>query len=96
MPVFVASLKDQVAAATLETIMAEAPPTVILNATGFAVSAPGQDRATGPFDIDGAPRKSCQSALWPTETSALLTVLSSTIKSSPSELTSMPARRATS
>ena len=55
LPVFVASLKDQVAAATLETIMAEAPPTVILNATGFAVSAPGQDRAAGPFDIDGAP-----------------------------------------
>jgi len=55
LPVFVASLKDPVAAATLETILAEAPPAVIVNATGFAVSAPGQDRAMGPFDIDGAP-----------------------------------------
>ena len=55
LPIFVASLKDQVAAATLETIMAEAPPAVILNATGFAVSAPGQNRTAGPFDIDGAP-----------------------------------------
>ena len=55
LPIFVASLKDQVAAATLETLMAEEPPAVILNATGFAVSAPGQDRTAGPFDIEGAP-----------------------------------------
>ena len=50
LPVFVASLKDPLAAATLETLLAEAPPAVILNATGFAVSAPGQPRAAGPFD----------------------------------------------
>ena len=55
LPIFVASLKDQVAAATLETLMTEEPPAVILNATGFAVSAPGQDRTAGPFDIEGAP-----------------------------------------
>jgi len=55
LPIFVASLKDPVAAATLETLLADAPPAVILNATGFAVSAPGQDRAAGPFDIDSAP-----------------------------------------
>ncbi len=50
LPVFVASLKDPLAAATLETLLADAPPAVILNATGFAVSAPGQPRAVGPFD----------------------------------------------
>jgi len=50
LPVFVASLKDEVAAATLETLLAAAPPAVILNATGFAVSAPGRARTRGPFD----------------------------------------------
>ncbi len=40
LPVFVASLKDPVSAATLETLFAEAPPAVILNATSFAVSSP--------------------------------------------------------
>ncbi len=55
LPVFVASLKDPLAAATLETLLADAPPAVILNATGFAVSAPGQPRAAGPFDSDATP-----------------------------------------
>ncbi|MEK9724708.1 MAG: cobaltochelatase subunit CobN, partial [Rhodospirillaceae bacterium] len=55
LPIFVASLKDPVAAATLETLLDAAPPAVILNATGFAVSAPGRARTTGPFDIAGAP-----------------------------------------
>ena len=55
LPVFVASLKDSVAAATLETLFAEAPPDVILNATGFAYSAPGAARARGPLDTDASP-----------------------------------------
>jgi cobaltochelatase CobN len=50
LPVFVASLKDPVAAATLETVLAAAPPDVILNATGFAYSPPGVERVRGPFD----------------------------------------------
>ena len=50
LPVFVASLKDPVAAATLEALLAEAPPDVILNATGFAFSAPGKARSRGPYD----------------------------------------------
>ena len=50
LPVFVASLKDQVAAATLETLLSDASPDVILNATGFAFSPPGQIRVRGPFD----------------------------------------------
>ncbi|NQU57028.1 MAG: cobaltochelatase subunit CobN, partial [Rhodospirillales bacterium] len=55
LPVFVASLKDPVAAATLEQILAEAPPTVILNSTGFAVSSPGAVRTPTPFNASGAP-----------------------------------------
>ena len=49
LPVFVASLKDEVAAATLETLFADAPPDVILNTTGFAVSAPGRPWAPTPL-----------------------------------------------
>ncbi len=50
LPVFVASLKDPVAAAVLEEVLQDAPPDVILNATGFSVSVPGVDRTPGPFD----------------------------------------------
>ncbi len=55
MPVFVTSLKDAVAAATVETLFAERPPSVILNGTGFAVSTPGGARAQTPFDAAGCP-----------------------------------------
>ena len=55
LPIFVSSLKDPVAAATLETIMSKVPPSIILNATGFAISAPGQKKVPGPFDLDMAP-----------------------------------------
>ncbi len=54
LPIFVASLKDPVAAATLEKILMEAPPDVILNATGFAVSSPGARRTPTPFNASGA------------------------------------------
>lgn len=47
MPVFVASLKDPVSAATLEALFTDAPPSVILNATSFAVGSP-QDGDEGP------------------------------------------------
>ena len=40
LPIFVASLKDPVSVATLETLFIDAPPTVILNCTSFAVSSP--------------------------------------------------------
>ncbi len=55
LPIFAASLKDPVAAATLEEILAEAPPDVILNATGFAVSAPGGATMATPFDACDCP-----------------------------------------
>ena len=41
MPVFVASLKDPVSAATLDTLFTAAPPAVILNCTAFATGMPG-------------------------------------------------------
>ncbi|MEO0771780.1 MAG: cobaltochelatase subunit CobN [Pseudomonadota bacterium] len=40
LPVFVASLKDPVSVATLTQLFTAAPPTVILNATSFAVGSP--------------------------------------------------------
>jgi len=50
LPVFTQSLKDPVAAAILETLFADAPPDVIVNATGFAVSAPGVARTPTVFE----------------------------------------------
>jgi cobaltochelatase CobN len=52
LPVFTASLKDPVAAPLVRHLLAEAGPEVVLNATGFAVSSPGQRRAT-PLDEPG-------------------------------------------
>jgi cobaltochelatase CobN len=46
---FVHSLKDPVSAALVRARLAEAPPEVILNLTGFAVSSPGKAEA-GPLD----------------------------------------------
>ncbi len=60
LPIFVASLKDPVSAATLARIFEQAPPDVVLNATAFAVSSPQSedwrgDRATTPLDAPGRP-----------------------------------------
>lgn len=43
MPVFVASLKDPLSAATLDNLFRQASPDVILNCTAFAVGTPGQE-----------------------------------------------------
>jgi cobaltochelatase CobN len=40
LPIFVASLKDALSVATLETLFEAAPPNVILNCTAFAVGSP--------------------------------------------------------
>jgi len=40
LPIFVASLKDPLSAATLEKLFQDAPPSVILNCTSFAVGTP--------------------------------------------------------
>ncbi|KXF76922.1 hypothetical protein ATN84_13035 [Paramesorhizobium deserti] len=54
LPVFVSSLKDPVSVATLDAIFEETPPDVVLNATGFAVSAPGAERAPTVLEKRGA------------------------------------------
>jgi cobaltochelatase CobN len=54
LPVFVSSLKDPVSVATLESIFGDARPCVVLNATGFAVSAPGAARKATVLEHDGA------------------------------------------
>ncbi|MHA7970999.1 cobaltochelatase subunit CobN [Rhizobium sp. CAU 1783] len=54
LPVFVSSLKDAVSVETLRAIFLEAPPAVVINATGFAVSAPGAERVSTVLDEGGA------------------------------------------
>jgi len=51
---YVHSLKDGVSAALTRTLLAEAPPDVIVNATGFAVSSPGRAES-GPLDAADCP-----------------------------------------
>jgi len=55
LPVYVSSLKDPVSAATVEALFDTHRPEVVLNATGFAVSAPGADRMPTVLERDGAP-----------------------------------------
>jgi cobaltochelatase CobN len=50
LPVYVTSLKDPISAALLHSLLADARSDIILNATGFAVAAPGAaESASGPF-----------------------------------------------
>lgn len=49
MPVFVASLKDPLSAATLTQLFRQAPPDVILDATAFAVATPEADSTADPL-----------------------------------------------
>ncbi|WP_425417816.1 cobaltochelatase subunit CobN [Oricola indica] len=55
LPVYVSSLKDPVSAATVEGLFDTHRPDVVLNATGFAVSAPGADRTPTVLERDGLP-----------------------------------------
>ena len=55
LPIHAASLKDPLAAAMIAETFAAAPPDVILNATGFALSAPGAPLARGPLADTDAP-----------------------------------------
>jgi cobaltochelatase CobN len=70
LPVYVTSLKDPISAATLERLLADAPPDIVLNATGFAVGTPGAvDEAAGPFAARDCPVlqvifASCDAAAW--------------------------------
>ncbi|MHA1571741.1 MAG: cobaltochelatase subunit CobN, partial [Alphaproteobacteria bacterium] len=55
LPVYVASLKDSVAAATLVAAFEQVPPDIILNATAFAIAKPGQAMTDTPFGQTDAP-----------------------------------------
>ncbi len=55
LPVFVSSLKEPLSADTVRRLFSAAPPAVILNGTGFAVSTPGRARTESPFDGAGRP-----------------------------------------
>ncbi|MBO6783559.1 MAG: cobaltochelatase subunit CobN [Alphaproteobacteria bacterium] len=55
LPMYAASLKDPVAAGILARTLAAAPPDILLNATGFALSAPGAESDRGPFAGTDAP-----------------------------------------
>ncbi len=55
LPIATFSLKEEVAAAIVRDLIAEAEPDVLLNATGFAVSRPGAARTETPFDAVDAP-----------------------------------------
>ncbi|NQV46662.1 MAG: cobaltochelatase subunit CobN [Rhodospirillaceae bacterium] len=55
LPIYVASLKDPVAAATIDEIFKDHKPDVILNTTGFAVSSPGAEHIPTPLSQAGVP-----------------------------------------
>ncbi|SFS21405.1 cobaltochelatase subunit CobN [Yoonia litorea] len=57
LPIFVASLKDTVSSATLNSLFDAAPPDVILNCTAFAVGSPhdGDDSPANPLLVNDAP-----------------------------------------
>ena len=55
LPLFALSLKDPQAAAILAATLAEAPPAIVLNGTGFAVSAPGAAHQASVLDAADCP-----------------------------------------
>jgi len=55
LPLYVASLKDGVSAGIVETLFDQTSPSVVLNTTAFAVSAPGKERSATPFDDADCP-----------------------------------------
>ena len=55
LPIYVTSLKDELAAETLRRLLADDPPSLLLNCTAFAVSRPGAARSETPFDAADCP-----------------------------------------
>ncbi|HYM03017.1 MAG TPA: cobaltochelatase subunit CobN [Stellaceae bacterium] len=55
LPIFVMSLRDPQSAAILGEALADAPPDIVLNGTGFAIATPGTTRQAGPFDVADCP-----------------------------------------
>ncbi|MBY4630626.1 cobaltochelatase subunit CobN [Rhizobium croatiense] len=54
LPVFAYSLKDPVSTGILESVFSALKPDVVINTTGFAVSAPGADRQPTVLEANGA------------------------------------------
>ncbi|MCO6185787.1 cobaltochelatase subunit CobN [Rhizobium sp. L1K21] len=54
LPIFVSSLKDQVSQDTVRHVFGKVSPDVVINATGFAVSPPGETYQPGVLDEGGA------------------------------------------
>ncbi|MBX5100443.1 cobaltochelatase subunit CobN [Rhizobium lentis] len=54
LPVFAYSLKDLISKGILESIFADLKPDVVINTTGFAVSAPGADREPTVLEANNA------------------------------------------
>jgi len=55
LPLYAASLKDAVAAASIEEMLEQSQTAVILNGTGFALSKPNAERTKTPFDVVDCP-----------------------------------------
>ena len=55
LPIFVSSLKDEISAATIGELFAQAAPSVVLNATGFAVAAFSGNNPKTPFSKADCP-----------------------------------------
>lgn len=55
LPIFVASLKDPISAATIGELFEAAPPDIVLNLTSFAVSVPGASKSVTPLDAARVP-----------------------------------------
>jgi cobaltochelatase CobN len=55
LPIFVSSLKDAVSAATISELFGVTTPSIVLNATGFAVAAFGGEAADTPFSRADCP-----------------------------------------
>ena len=55
LPIFVASLKDEVSAATISELFSSASPDIVLNGTGFAVAAFDGEQANSPFAVTDCP-----------------------------------------
>ena len=55
LPIYISSLKDEISAATVSHLFSQAAPALVLNATGFSVSAPGSEWRGTVLDQGGAP-----------------------------------------
>ena len=55
LPLYCSSLKDPQAGEVVVALLAEAKTEIVLNATGFALTAPGAERGSTPFDACDGP-----------------------------------------